>query len=180
MRSQFIKYIGKNRRVHTNRGEQMNLLHALAISIGVLIVGWVYLSVGNPDLNLVVWAGVVGWGSFYAAGSGIEGLKKALAGNISGALWAFVALVVYTQLGGASVLTLAILVGLAAAGMVLQAKVTALSFIPGAFLGAATWVGASGGAELSQKSIFILVSLAAGSVLGFLSEAGGKKLANAE
>ena len=157
----------------------MNLLTALAVSIGVLIVGWVYVAVGMADLNLVVWAGVVGWGSCYAAGSGMEALQKAVAANVSGAIWAFIALVVYTQLGGQGVLPLAVLVGAAAAGMVLQAKIPALGFIPGAFLGAATWVGASGGAELSQKGVMIIVSLIAGGVLGFVSEAVGKKLANA-
>jgi len=157
----------------------VNLLTALAISIGALIVAWVYVSVGMPDLNLVVWAGVVAWGSFYAAGGGVEGLQKAVLANVSGCVWAFLALMIFTAMGDGGTLVLAILVGLAAAGMVLQANIPQLGFIPGAFLGAATWVGASGGAELSQKGVMIIVSLVAGAVLGFASEAAGKKLAGA-
>ncbi|NLH80682.1 MAG: DUF1097 family protein, partial [Phyllobacteriaceae bacterium] len=49
----------------------MNLLVALAVSITVLVIGWVYVSLGIPGLGLVVWAGVIGWGSFYAAGGGL-------------------------------------------------------------------------------------------------------------
>ena len=153
----------------------MKLLNALALTIGVLIVGWVYVSLGVPELGLVVWAGVVGWGSFYAAGGGVEGLQKAAAGNVSGAIWAAIALTVFGIVGGGSTLVLAVLVGVAAAGMVLQANIPQLGFIPGAFVGAATWVG--GGGELSEKGVMILVSLVIGSVLGFISEALGKKLA---
>ena len=62
----------------------MDLLVSLGISIGVLIAVWVYVAVGMPDLGLIVWAGIVAWGTFYAAGGGTEGLKKTIASNLAG------------------------------------------------------------------------------------------------
>ncbi len=61
-----------------------------------------------------------------------------------------------------------LLVGLAALFMVVQAKIPALSFIPGAFLGAATAVSVVVGAN--GEWIRTIVALVAGAVLGYLSE----------
>lgn len=156
----------------------MNLLVALAVSITVLVIGWVYVSLGIPGLGLVVWAGVIGWGSFYAAGGGLDGAKKAILGNLSGAIWAFIALAAFGLVGG-GIPVLAVIFGLAAGMMVLQAKIPLLGFIPGAFFGAATWVGADGGGAISDKGAMILASLVIGAVLGYVSEAIGKKMAKA-
>ncbi|HEX6669489.1 MAG TPA: DUF1097 domain-containing protein, partial [Gemmatimonadales bacterium] len=115
----------------------MDALVALALSIGVLIAGWTYLAVGVAALP--VWAGIVAWGCFFAAGGKAEGLVKTIVSNLSGVLWAFLALYLWNSMGG-GVPLLALLVGVAAFIMVIQAKIPALSFIPGAFLGAATAV----------------------------------------
>ncbi len=157
----------------------MNLLVSLAVSITVLVIGWVYVAIGIPSLDLVVWAGVIGWGSFYAAGGGLDGLKKALAGNLSGAIWAFLALLLFGLVGGGNILVLAVIVGVAAGLMVLQANIPLFGFIPGAFFGAATWFGANGGSALTTKAGMILVSLVIGAALGYVSEAIGKKMAKA-
>jgi hypothetical protein len=154
----------------------MNMLTALGISIGVLIAIWSYVALGMTNLGLNVWAGIVAWGTFYAAGGGMMGLKKTVASNLSGNVYAFLALLIAGQMGGGVAIT-AVLVGVIAFLMCVQAKVNLLSFIPGAFLGAATWVGAGGGASLSMASIMIAVSLVLGAVLGYISEIGGKKLA---
>lgn len=154
----------------------MNMLTALGISIGVLIAVWAYVALGMPALGLNVWAGVIAWGAFYAAGGGMTGLKKTIASNLSGNIYAFLALLIATQLGGGVLIT-ALLVGVIAFLMCVQAKVDLLSFIPGAFLGAATWVGAGGGAALSSASIMIAISLVIGALLGYISEIAGKKLA---
>jgi hypothetical protein len=58
-----------------------------------------------------------------------------------------------------------------------------LSFIPGAFLGAAVWVGvdvAGANADagvVDSADIMIAVSLIVGAILGYISEVIGKKLA---
>lgn len=150
----------------------MDMLLALALSIGVLIAGWTYVALGPASLP--VWAGIVAWGAFFAAGGKTSGLQKTIASNLSGVLWAFVALTLSGRLGG-GLPVLSALVGVVAAVMVLQSKVSLLSFIPGAFLGAATAVSVVVGA--SGTYLNAIIALVAGAVLGFLSELIAGKLA---
>jgi hypothetical protein len=143
----------------------MDALVALALSIGILIAGWTYVALGPGALP--VWAGIVAWGCFFAAGGKTEGLLKTLASTLSGVLWAFLALTAWNQFGG-GLPVLSVLVGLAAFFMVLQAKIPTLSFIPGAFLGAATAVSVVVGANGTYPKT--IIALVAGAVLGYLSE----------
>ena len=143
----------------------MDALLALALSIGILIAGWTYLAVGVAALP--VWAGIIAWGSFFAAGGKTTGLAKTIAANLSGVLWAFLALLLWHRFGG-GVPMLSLLVGIAAFIMVMQAKIPALSFIPGAFLGAATAVGVVVGANGTYTST--VIALVAGALFGYLSE----------
>jgi hypothetical protein len=143
----------------------MDALVALALSIGILIAGWTYLALGVAALP--VWAGIVAWGCFFAAGGKTEGLMKTIATNLSGVLWAFLALYVWNSAGG-GVPLLSLLVGIAAFIMVIQAKIPALGFIPGAFLGAATAVSVVVGANGSWTST--IIALVAGAVFGYVSE----------
>jgi hypothetical protein len=116
---------------------------------------------------LPVWAGIVAWGCFFAAGGKTAGLTKTIAANLSGVLWAFLALYLWNQFGG-GVPLLSLLVGIAAFIMVLQAKIPALSFIPGAFLGAATAVSVVVGANGTWAST--IIALVAGALFGYISE----------
>jgi Protein of unknown function (DUF1097) len=143
----------------------MDVLVALGISIGILIAIWTYIALGVAALP--VWAGIIAWGCFFAAGGKTAGLTKTIAANLSGVLWAFLALTAWNNFGG-GVPVLAVLVGIAAFFMVLQAKIPALSFIPGAFLGAATAVGVVVGANGTW--IKTIIALVAGAVLAYLSE----------
>src|SRR4026208_2033870 len=113
----------------------MGMRLALALSIGVLIAGWTYVALGPAALP--VWAGIVAWGTFFAAGGKTTGLTKEIASNRSGVFWAFVALKLSTPLGG-TLPVLSALVGVVALAMVLQSKVAGLPFLPGACLGAPT------------------------------------------
>ncbi len=148
----------------------MNVLVALAVSIGILIAVWTFVS-GQPAVALPVWAGIVAWGCFFAAGGKTTGLSKTVASNLSGVFWAFLALQIFTRSGGGLVL-LSVLVGVAALLMVLQSRIAALSFIPGAFLGAATAVSVVVGAEGKFPNPWIrtVIALVAGALLGYLSE----------
>lgn len=154
----------------------MNLYTALGISIGILIAIWTFVCLGIPGLGLIVWAGIIAWGAFFAAGGGTAGLTKTIAANVSGNLWAFLALLVAGLVGGGAVVV-AILVGIIAFIMCVQANLPVLSFIPGAFLGAATWVGAGGGGSLTRASLMIPISMILGAILGYVSEAVGKRIA---
>lgn len=157
----------------------MDVLVALAISIGILIAGWTYVALAVAALP--VWAGIVAWGCFFAAGGKTTGLSKTIASNLSGVVWAFLALEGARRFGG-TVPILSLMVGLAAFFMVLQAKIPALSFIPGAFLGAATAVSVVVGAGTTFPHPWVktIVALVAGAVLGYVSEMlagsiGGRK-----
>jgi hypothetical protein len=143
----------------------MDALMALGVSIGVLIAGWTYVALGPGALP--VWAGIVAWGCFFAAGGKTQGLAKTVASNLSGVLWAFLAVTASQRFGG-GLPVLSVLVGLAALFMVIQAKIPTLSFIPGAFLGAATAVSVVVGANGTWTRT--IVALVAGAVLGYLSE----------
>jgi len=148
------------------------MLLALALSIGVLIAGWTYVALGPAALP--VWAGIVAWGTFFAAGGKTTGLTKTIASNLSGVFWAFVALKLSSTLGG-TLPVLSALVGVVAFAMVLQSKVAVLSFIPGAFLGAATAVSVVVGTSGTYTKT--IIALLAGAVLGFLSELIAGKIA---
>ena len=143
----------------------MDALVALALSIGILIAGWTYVAVGPGALP--VWAGIVAWGCFFAAGGKTDGLMRTIASNLSGVFWAFLALTAWDRFGG-GVPVLSLLVGLAAICMVMPSKVRALGFIPGAFLGAATAVSVVVGANGSWTKT--IIALVVGAVLGFVSE----------
>jgi len=149
----------------------MDALVALAISIAVLIAGWTYVASAEVA-NLPVWAGIVAWGCFFAAGGKTTGLTKTIAANLSGVVWAFLALQALPRVGGTT-LMLAVLVGLAALLMVLQSKIAILSFIPGAFLGAATAVSVvsrTGADAFPHPWVKTVIALVVGAVLGYLSE----------
>lgn len=147
----------------------MDVLVALAISIGILIAGWTYVALGPAALP--VWAGIVAWGCFFAAGGKTTGLTKTIASNLSGVVWAFLALEASRRFGGGLPM-LSVLVGVAALFMVLQSKIPALSFIPGAFLGAATAVSVVVGAGTTFPHPWVktIIALVCGAVLGYLSE----------
>ena len=90
-----------------------------------------------------------------------------IASNLSGVFWAFLALTLWNRLGG-GVPMLSVLVGAAAVAMVLQAKISLLGFIPGAFLGAATAVSVVVGASGTWSRT--ILALLIGAILGYLSE----------
>lgn len=152
----------------------MDTLLALALSIGILIAVWTYVALGPAALP--VWAGIVAWGTFFAAGGKTTGLMKTLASNLSGVFWAGVALTVAGRLGG-GLPVIAVLVGVIAFAMVLQAKAAMFSFIPGAFLGAATTVSVVVG--IKGTYVQTVIALVAGAVLGYLSELAAAKVTRA-
>jgi uncharacterized protein DUF1097 len=147
----------------------MDMVTALGVSIAVLIAVWTYLAAGVASLP--VWVGVVTWGAFFAAGGKTDGMIKTIAASLSGLVWAFIASLVLGKIGGGT-LALSVLVGVAAFMMVLQSKVSLLSFIPGAFLGAAVFFGAglASGPTIGSSLGKVALALVAGAVFGRLSE----------
>ena len=112
----------------------MDLITALALSIGVLggIATFVLLS--PFGLGMQIWVAFIAWATFYHCGGKEEGLTKALTNNIFGAVMALIALLLVTQipLGGSLGVPLwaAICVLITVFILVYAAKAPALSDIP--------------------------------------------------
>jgi hypothetical protein len=147
----------------------MKRLVALGISIGVLagLFTWVAVSVthiGSWTAPLVVWVGFAAWAVFYAAGGRTGGLVKALASTASGVVWGWLIVWASGHVLAGSAAVLGLFVAIAAFGMCVQAAVGPLAFIPGAFIGAASYFG--------NGTLFwsTVVSLVAGALLAYASE----------
>jgi Protein of unknown function (DUF1097) len=148
----------------------MDMLMAMAVSIGVLIAVWVKL---GAMASLAVPAGIVAWALFYAAGGKMQGLQKVVASTLSGVVWVWIAMTLIGALNMGSLTW--IIIGVVGFILVIQSKLPALSFIPGAFCGAAVTAWA---APADPKGyIMIAVALVAGAVLGYLSEMGAGMIA---
>jgi hypothetical protein len=158
----------------------MDLITALAISIGVLggIATFVLLSLG-----LHIWAAFMAWATFYHCGGKEAGLTKSITHIIFGAIMAYIALLLVTQIPlGATLgvpLWAAICVLITVFILVYAAKLSMLSDIPASVLGYAAVAGlALAGnklgtltvASLDNPFINIVISLIIGSVLGYISQ----------
>jgi len=148
----------------------MDMLTALALSIGILIALWV--KVGSMA-SLLVPAGIVAWACFFAAGGKIQGLQKTIGATLSGVVWVWLAM---TLIGMMSIGSWGwVIIGVVAFILVFQSRLPALSFIPGAFCGAAVTAWA---APTDPKGyLMVAVALIAGAVLGYVSEMGAGMLA---
>lgn len=152
----------------------MDMLMALALSIGVLIAVWVKVGpMVFGSLAIAVPAGIVAWACFFAAGGKTTGLQKTVAANVSGVVWVWIAM---TLIGALQMSNLAfVFVGVVAFILVLQSKVGLLSFIPGAFCGAA--ITAASGASDVKSYLMVALAMIAGAILGYVSEMAGGMLA---
>lgn len=152
----------------------MDMLMALALSIGVLIALWV--KVGPMlfgSLSIAVPAGIVAWACFFAAGGKTAGLQKTIAANVSGVIWVWLAMAVMGALGMSNLAF--VFVGIVAFMLVLQSKIAILSFIPGAFCGAA--ITAASGASGIKGYLMVAIAMVVGAALGYVSEMAGGMLA---
>jgi hypothetical protein len=144
----------------------MNAMTARGLSLAAVIAVWTAIS-EVARVNLSLWPVIVALACSLAAGGGVPGLQKTLAGTISGVIWALVANAVSRALGGQD-LVQALVLGAAAFGMVLQTQVPLLSYTAGAFAGAGVAMGLR--AVSIQGGIRVAIALALGAALGFLAE----------
>ena len=114
----------------------MSALVALAVSIGLLgaVATFLYLTLG-----LAIWAGFIAWACFFHSGGDDTALKRTIAGNIFGAVCAWVAamIILNVPMGDSLGLPLwaGIVVGLTVFVMVLASQIPALSVIPASVYG---------------------------------------------
>lgn len=152
----------------------MKFLHALGLSIALLVAVWVYVSIGMPQLRFYPWIGFVAWAAFYAAGGGRDGVVKPLATSTAAILLTALTMFGVAQLGG-GLPALIVLVAILAFVLVVLSDIPALSYTPAAFLGAATYFGSGG--KVDESIAFVILSWVAGLALGYASEVLGKKMA---
>ena len=124
----------------------MNALNAISLSVGLLVGIWCFATLGFLEPKVMTWITFLTWASFFAAGGGRAGMVKAIASAFAGALVSALVVWLNGQLGGGvQGIGLLIFSGLLAVlGWVLcqLSKVDLFSFIPGAFIGAASFFGA--------------------------------------
>ncbi len=156
----------------------MNGLNAISLSVGLCVGVWCFATLGYLEPKVMTWITFLTWASFFAAGGGTTGLKKAVASAFSGALISAAVVWLNSQVGGGvqGVGLVIFSVLLAALGWVLcqLSKIDLLSFIPGAFIGAASFFGA--GAPLGDKLAWVLVSILCGAAMGLVSEKIGQAM----
>jgi hypothetical protein len=144
----------------------MNPMTMRAVSLGVVVAVWTAIS-EMARVNLSLWPVLVALGCSLAAGGGVPGLQRTLAATTSGVAWALVAHAVTRALGGQD-LVQALVLGGAAVGMVLQARVPLLSYTAGALAGAGVALGLR--AVSLQGGVRVAIALAIGAGLGFVAE----------
>jgi len=152
----------------------MKFLHALALSIALLVAVWVYLSVGNPEFRFIPWVGFVAWAAYFAAGGGADGVRKSVSAGLAGVILTAITLFSVQELGG-SLAALIGLVAILAFVLVAMADISALAYTPAAFLGAACFFGS--GAKLDSSALFVGLTWCLGVFFGLASEQVGKRLA---
>jgi hypothetical protein len=165
----------------------MTVLIALAVSIGLLAVvaTWVFLG-PLAAFQMQIWQAFIAWACFFHTGGDETALKRTIAGNIFGAIMAWVAamLILNVPLGDTLGLPLwaSIVVGLTVFVMVLASQVGALSVIPAAVYGYAAVfayllqtaeamvVGKLLGVDVRANPVLvIIISMLLGALFGFAS-----------
>lgn len=156
----------------------MNALNAISLSVGLWVGIWCFGTLGFMEPKIMTWVTFLTWASYFAAGGGVGGLKKAIAGGFAGALVSALIVWLNGQLGGGvqgtGLVIFSVLLALLGWVLCQLSRVELLSFIPGAFIGAASFFGA--GAPLDGKLVWVLVSLACGAIMGLISERTGAAL----
>ncbi|MEY8828574.1 DUF1097 domain-containing protein [Sedimentitalea sp. XS_ASV28] len=171
----------------------MQLLHPLAISIGILGALAAWLTLGPlADLGLQLWAIFVAWGAFYHTGGSAGAIQKNTGALIFGSVIAWIVLIGVTTLAGSLGVPVAafICVGLGAAAVVLAAKIPLFATIPASVYGFACVASYAMQSNklgnlydlslVDNPLLNIVAALLIGTILGFLSETIGAAMAKSE
>ena len=150
----------------------MDAMTARGLSLAGVVAVWTGIS-DMARVNLSLWPVIVALGCYLAAGGGVAGLQKTVAGTVSGVVWALLASAIGRALGGQD-LVRALVLGAAAFMMVLQARAPLLSYTAGAFAGAGVAMGLR--AVTLQGGIRVAIALAVGAALGYVAEYGAGKI----
>jgi Protein of unknown function (DUF1097) len=151
----------------------MNMVLALALSVGVLVA--VFVKVGAM-LSMLWYVGVIGWACFMAAGGKMSGLKRVAAAGLAGMFW--VAAAEMTSLFSGQMQLEWVFLAIAFFFIVLQSKVSLFSFIPAGLVGGAV-IGAGGPVGIfdAVTNLRLAIVFVLGTVIGFVAELAAGMLA---
>ena len=165
----------------------MSKLLALSLSIAVLGAVWAYLALGPLAGLVLVWAGFIAWGCFFHSGADEKALSRTIAGNVYGAVVAWIALliIVHVSMPSLGAAWPAIVVGVTVFFLVIVASVDLLSVVPANVYGYAATVAyslhqgadATGVGPLQRLTmasignplVLLVVSMVIGAVFGYAS-----------
>jgi hypothetical protein len=165
----------------------MPKLLALSLSIAVLGAIWAFLALGPLSGFVLVWAGFIAWGCFFHSGADEKALSKTIAGNVYGAVVAWIALliIVNVPMPALGAVWPAIVVGVTVFFLVIVASIEPLSVVPANVYGYAATVAyslhqgadASGvgalqrltAASIGNPLVLLVVSMVLGAVFGYAS-----------
>ena len=112
---------------------------SMSIAAGLLAGAWIEIS---TLLGIPAWIGFAGCSSFFVAGGKLEGAIKSVFGNLSGVMWATVALLIcnWIPVPGMGAVT----AGAISFMMCWQSQNNMLSVIPSTFIGCFVTYGVAG------------------------------------
>ena len=162
----------------------MGLITALAISISVLGGIATFLVFGPlASIGIQIWIVFIAWATFYHCGGKESGLSKTLVSNIFGAILAWIALLLVTQIPLANSIGLPLWAGICVLitvfALVYAANNAMLNDIPASVFGyaataglalAGNKLGAVTAASLENPLVTAVISLIVGAILGYISE----------
>lgn len=146
----------------------MGYLVAIGLTAGVIAGVFTHLAFIAAVLPVIVWVAFAGEASFFAAGGKNLGFVKGLASNLAGVFWAY--FIFFIVGAWASPLAMGVAVFIAVLMMCIQAKIDILSFIPGAFIGAACLFGTASADFPTGNILGVVIALALGAAMGWVAE----------
>ncbi len=158
----------------------MSKLTALALSIAILGGVWAFLALGPLAGFVLVWAGFIAWGCYFALGADGAALQKTIVGMIYGAVIAGVALALVgaNPLGLAGALGPAIYIAVTVFLLVIVANILLLSAVPANVYGYAATAayalqtanaGSVTAMDLTNPVLLVALSTILGAIFGMLS-----------
>lgn len=158
----------------------MDSRSALTLSIGVL--GGLAVALTAELITVPIWVVFLTWASFFFVGGGVGGWVRSLTSNLAGVLIASASLYA-GHLLGASLLAVAVTVGIGSAVMVQTSWVPLLSTTPAVVVGFASTVSTVAGTgnaitvtSISHPGLVAAMACVLGASFGLLSEYVAKVL----
>ena len=149
----------------------MTYLISVGVTVGILAGLWCFAA---DSFGLISFAGFLGWATYFAAGGGVKGVKLGLCSNLSGVICGILTLKLCGLFPNVPYYFFTIIF---AAIMCWQAHAELLSFIPGTFIGNATFYAVN---ALGGSPELVAIGLTCGIFLGIISDKSARILAKNE